>query len=37
MIGCGQGGKHKDDIYGFVGGYLERFVKFPMWRFTINR
>jgi hypothetical protein len=35
MIGCGQGGKHKDDIFG-KGGYPVRFVKFPMWRYTIH-
>jgi hypothetical protein len=33
MIGCGQGGKHKDDIFGFMAGYP---VRFAMWRFTIH-
>jgi hypothetical protein len=36
MIGCGQGGKHKDDIFGFKGGYPVRFVKSPMWGYTMH-
>jgi hypothetical protein len=35
-IGCGQGGKQKDDIFGFKGGYLARFVKPSMWVYTMH-
>jgi hypothetical protein len=26
----------KDDIIDFKGGYLARFVKSPMWRYTMH-
>jgi hypothetical protein len=26
----------KDDIFGFNGGYPARFVKSPMWRYTMH-
>jgi hypothetical protein len=26
----------KDDIFGFKGGYQERFVKSPMWGYTMH-
>jgi hypothetical protein len=26
----------KDDIFGFKGGYPVRFVKFPMWGYTMH-
>jgi hypothetical protein len=27
----------KDDIFGFKGGYLVRFAKYPMWGYTMHR
>jgi hypothetical protein len=26
----------KDDIFGFKGGYLARFVRSPMWRYIMH-
>jgi hypothetical protein len=37
VLGCGQGGYHKKEIYGFKGGYPVRFAKFPMWKLTMRR
>jgi hypothetical protein len=37
MIGCGQGGKHKRWYLVFKGRYPMRFVRSPMWGYTMHR
>jgi hypothetical protein len=36
MIGCGQGGDPSSMMFGFKGGYPARFVRSPMWGYTMH-